>query len=168
MLSSYVNTPDAPPERDTGALPRKILIRQGGDTEAFLRSILPGQGIVALAEPQRREGSTQVFWTHHKYPDVSAAAAAATAFDLAGRTVYHACSTFKEALPKRFRTQDNAGWQKALWVDADVEAGNSAKYGSKKEALHDVVRVCKELALPLPTIIDSGGGLHLYLSLIHI
>ncbi len=135
------------------------------DTEAFLRSILPGQGIVALAELKPNKSSGKLFWYHHKYANTADAAVAAVAFDAGGRTVYHACSTFKEDLNKGFRTQDNAGWQKAFWVDADVEAGNPAKYGSKKEALQDVLRVCKELRLPAPTVVDSGGGLHLYWSL---
>jgi len=135
------------------------------DTEAFLRSILPGQGIVALAELKPNKSSGKLFWYHHKYANTAAASVAAVAFDQAGRTMYHACSTFREELPTRFRTQDNAGWQKSFWVDADVEAGNPAKYGSKKEALQDVVWVCKALPLPLPTIVDSGGGLHLYWTL---
>lgn len=135
------------------------------DTNAFLRKILPSQGIVVIAEPVRKAGSTQTFWKHYKYPTVEEAATAAATFNQAGRTVYHACSTFKEDLPKKFRTQDNAGWAKALWVDADVEAGNPAKYSSKREAMQDVLRVCKELRLCAPTVVDSGGGLHLYWSL---
>jgi hypothetical protein len=124
----------APPERDTEEFPRKILVPRERDTAEFFSKILPSQGIVVLAEPKKKEGSAQVFWRHTKHTDTKGAAAAADLFDKAGRTIYHACSTFKEDLPKKFRTQDNAGWQKAFWIDADVEAGNPAKYASKKAA----------------------------------
>ncbi len=135
------------------------------DTEGFFSKVLPAQGIVALAEPQYKPGQNLPYWRHFKYATRTEAAAAAAAFDTAGRTIYQACSTFKEVLPTKFRTQGNAGHQKSFWVDADVEAGNPAKYANQKEALQDVVRVCKELCLPIPTIVDSGGGLHLYWTL---
>jgi hypothetical protein len=155
----------APPERDTEEFPRKILVPRERDTAEFFSKILPSQGIVVLAEPKKKEGSAQVFWRHTKHTDTKGAAAAADLFDKAGRTIYHACSTFKEDLPKKFRTQANAGWQKAFWIDADVEAGNPAKYASKKAALLDIGRVFKAIGLPMPTIVDSGYGLHAYVTL---
>ncbi|MEF8699333.1 MAG: primase-helicase family protein [Candidatus Accumulibacter sp. UW20] len=130
------------------------------DTLEFLQQILPGTGLVVLAELRTRpDGSS---WIHHKFADIASAAAAVERFTAAGRTIYHACSTFKEDLQKRFRTQENAGWQRAFWVDADVDPANPAKYANKKAALQDAVRACKELGLPSPTVVDSGGGLHLY------
>lgn len=129
----------------------------------FLQKIIPSEGIVTLAELCRR--NEKAYWKHHKYRSLEAAATAAEVMDQAGQTVYHACSTYKKDRPTEFRTQENAGWQKSFWVDADADPENPQKYASKKDALQDLVRVCKELKLPLPTVVDSGGGLHLYWTL---
>ncbi len=136
------------------------------DTFAFLSKILPPTGIVVLAEPKiiSVDGKQRSVWRHFKYNSIDEAAVAATLLDSKGITVYHACSTFRESREKRMRTQENAGWQKAFWVDADC-GSEDGKYASQREAVVAIHTLCKKTGLPLPTIVNSGGGIHAYWTL---
>ena len=72
--------------------------------------------------------------------------------------VYFACSSFKE---EKKRTKANAKREKAFWMDLDVGEGDE-KFDSKTEAREELTSFCEKAELPLPTIVDSGGGLHVY------
>lgn len=124
------------------------------DTLTFFKTILPAEGFKVLAE---FEGGK--LKRHHFFDTHEAAAKAALSLDAAGKTVYHACATFKTA---ENRKQDNAGWMKSFWIDADVDPENPEKYPSQKAAVLDIARACKELELPLPLIVKSGAGIHGY------
>ena len=58
------------------------------------------------------------------------------------------------------RTQANAVRVKALWLD--IDCGEEKHYIDRNEAIADLGRFCKELGLPRPTIVGSGGGVHVY------
>ena len=61
----------------------------------------------------------------------------------------------------KLRTQDNAWYAKALWLDIDV--GEDKPYKTRQEASHALAGFIKELGLPRPWVIGSGkAGLHLY------
>ena len=75
--------------------------------------------------------------------------------------VYFACSSYKE---EKKRTKANAKREKAFWMDLDVGEGDE-KFDSKTEAREELTSFCEKAELPLPTIVDSGGGLDVYLVL---
>jgi hypothetical protein len=58
------------------------------------------------------------------------------------------------------RTRANAVHVKAFWLDLDC--GEGKPYEDKNEAIADLGRFCKEVGLPKPTIVGSGGGVHVY------
>ena len=78
------------------------------------------------------------------------------------KDVYFGCSKF---ITNENRKAINAGWQKSFWLDLDcgqsyADAGTG--YASQTEALIDVKRLCDELKLPKPNVINSGNGLHVH------
>jgi hypothetical protein len=78
------------------------------------------------------------------------------------KDVYFGCSKF---ITDENRKAINAGWQKSFWLDLDcgqsyADAGTG--YLSQAEALIDVKRLCTELRLPKPNVVNSGNGLHVH------
>lgn len=78
------------------------------------------------------------------------------------KDVYFGCSKF---ITDENRKAINAGWQKSFWLDLDcgqsyADAGTG--YLSQTEALLDVKRLCAELHLPKPNVVNSGNGLHVH------
>jgi len=78
------------------------------------------------------------------------------------KDVYFGCSKY---ITNENRKAINAGWQKSFWLDLDcgqsyADAGTG--YPSQTEALIDVKRLCTELSLPKPNVINSGNGLHVH------
>lgn len=63
---------------------------------------------------------------------------------------------------EQFRTHDNAVAQKALWLDVDVGKASGRSYGTQKEAIVALHAFVKATGLPVPTIVSSGHGVHLY------
>ena len=137
--------------------------------QEFLDLVLPSQGIkvIALAVPKENGG---VWFKYKSYPTAEAAARAAEVFDERGDTVYFAVNTFgdwyhdQQKDKRRIRTQENVVACRALFDDYDVDPADASKYGTRKEAFNDVVRVAQALKLT-PTITSSGGGYHVYFHL---
>jgi len=65
----------------------------------------------------------------------------------------------KFATPKE-RTRANATQVKALWLDLDC--GEGKPYETREDAIADLGRFCQEVKMPKPTIVNSGGGVHVY------
>lgn len=63
------------------------------------------------------------------------------------------------------RKATNARRLKSLWLDIDVGEGKG--YATKRAALLALNDFCVSAGLPLPTVVDSGYGLHVYWSLQH-
>lgn len=59
------------------------------------------------------------------------------------------------------RNKDNASGAYGFGIDLDVGPEEN-KYSSKKEALQDLQRWCKQERVPRPTLVDSGNGIHAY------
>jgi uncharacterized protein (DUF927 family) len=71
--------------------------------------------------------------------------------------VYFGCAKYKENTK---RIKDNADHFKSFWLDLDC--GSSKAYPSQEAALTDLARFCEETTLPMPTLVDSGYGIHCY------
>ncbi|OHD21340.1 MAG: hypothetical protein A2Y38_16515 [Spirochaetes bacterium GWB1_59_5] len=142
------------------------------DTKEFLETLLPEEGVKFVARwfdipSHPRKG----IFMHKPFHDLDEMADNIKWHASKGNTVYHACSTFKEVkfiktktgkeVPAG-RTKDNALAARALWVDFDVGKEASHSYDSKKQAVEALGVMVKELALPIPMVVDSGNGIHAY------
>lgn len=77
--------------------------------------------------------------------------------DALGVDTYHACATFKTNANRRAA---NAGWMKAFWLDLDV--GEGKPYATFENAIRACDEFCDRLGLPLPGVVRSGSGAHVY------
>lgn len=142
------------------------------DTLKFLRAILPSQGVHYLGI--MRNGQQGV--AHKAFDSIDDMAAAVAAFDRNPNvTLYHACGTYKEPFvvvedkdgkeKKKYRIASNALAAQAFWIDIDVGEDKAEKnkgYATKNAGWAAVAGFCKTVGLPLPLVVDSGGGLHCY------
>ena len=72
--------------------------------------------------------------------------------------VYFACAKYKD--PKEGRVQPNGDIIKAFWIDVDCGLGKP--YADQVEGLSALNEFCAKVHLPLPTIVNSGRGVHAY------
>ena len=72
--------------------------------------------------------------------------------------VFFAVSTYKT---DENRKGENTNDIRLFYLDIDVDHGQ-VRYDSKQEAVQDLRRFCKEVGLPKPVLVDSGGGIHVY------
>jgi energy-coupling factor transporter ATP-binding protein EcfA2 len=72
--------------------------------------------------------------------------------------VYFACAKYKD--PKEGRIQPNGDIIKAFWIDIDCGLGKP--YADQAEGLSALKEFCAKVHLPLPTIVNSGRGIHAY------
>ena len=73
--------------------------------------------------------------------------------------VYFGCSKF--GLEQDKRTQVNVVSVQSFWLDLDVGEGET-KFESQVAAIEALSDFCNTLSLPLPTVINSGNGVHCY------
>ena len=151
----------------------------------FLRLVLPDVGFLILAEPLRftsGEGKEVSTFKHHVVPDVEAVVVRAQELLFAQKDVYYALASYKEEKAwnpnaKNYktgqlgkfetRTQANCMALKSLFLDFDIDPEPVGRkvdvtYPSKPEALRALIAFCEQLKLPLPLLVDSGGGVHAY------
>ena len=126
------------------------------DTVAFLTCVLPPEGIYCAAVFK-----TQTSRPHHVFFEtIEQLSDFILAQDQLGRTVYHACASFRTATK---RTGANVMAARSLWFDIDtLEGSPKATYADRQEAAEAVVAFCRAVDLPLPLFVDSGYGLHCY------
>jgi len=127
--------------------------------EEFLSLVLPTRGTRVLVE------ITSAYVRNHIYDegtDTAEIADDAIAMDTAGSTVYMAMGGFEHETVTRFkgRTVENARWYRALWFDIDV--GEKKDYATLKEAGNALTQFVANTALPAPTVVHSGYGMHVY------
>jgi hypothetical protein len=121
---------------------------------AFFAALWPTTGFYCIASLDQNK-----VLKHHWYETPEQAGEAALRLDETGRTVYHACASFKE---KNSRKQENAHASRAIWIDLDVGEG-PLKYPTVQMAAAGLRQFLDTTALPVPTmLISSGGGLHVY------
>jgi hypothetical protein len=118
----------------------------------FLKHILPDEGWYAAFI---LETKTHI-WCH----TVEALADHITRTDASGQTVYHACASFK----KKSRQADQALSARSLWCD--VDAGPGKPYATPQEAAVATYEFCDRAGLPVPILVGSGAGLHVYWPLV--
>lgn len=72
--------------------------------------------------------------------------------------VYFACAKYKD--PAEGRIQPNGDIIKAFWIDVDCGLGKP--YADQAEGLSALKTFCAKVHLPLPTVVNSGRGVHAY------
>jgi hypothetical protein len=70
---------------------------------------------------------------------------------------YFACSKYEL---NTSRTQGNAKFIKAFWLD--IDCGEGKDYPDQASGLQALQQFCKSVNLPRPTVVNSGRGLHVY------
>lgn len=131
---------------------------------AFLERILPEEGYKCAT----------VIHDERKFNRFFSSSTALAEFvlneDALGKTVYHACATYKvpqsdpRGTPRNQRvlgrTKLNALGAGALWLDIDCGAGKP--YISAVDAAEAVRDFVRRTELPAPIYVGSGNGLHVY------
>lgn len=122
------------------------------DTYEFFSNVLPPEGndyycVVELSHHNE----------HKFHTTLEDAVEDAKLFNESNKDTYFAVSTFKE--PDN-RTAANASQVRCLFADVDV--GEKKAYDSQLTALADLHRFCAELDFPIPIIVNSGYGVHVY------
>lgn len=145
---------------------------QPSDTAAFLRCVLPAEGFYVAV----------IFDTPHPRPGIDLPrqivcetidelTRVLLANDAAGRTVYHACASFKDPRGavdprngrRRLRSHANVARVKSLWLD--VDAGPDKPYADAQDAARAVADFVQRVGLPSPVYVGSGSGVHVYIPL---
>jgi len=121
---------------------------------AFLKHILPAEGYKCATVITETKKYNRFFTSCEELAHFISTE------DALGRTVYHACASFKT---NESRKASNVLCAKTLWLD--VDAGEGKPYADACAAYQAVNSFRRRLALPAPTYISSGYGLHVYLPL---
>lgn len=134
-----------------------------------MADVLPSQGHRFFFSPYGKQGDPdfkplQVAFAAGKEQQ---ALMWASKHSLQGANSYFATGGFmpppinpKTGKPKGGRTADRVMYFRCLRLD--IDCGEGKPYTTKKEAFHALTDFCGQYAIPLPYIVDSGYGLHLY------
>lgn len=133
------------------------------NTEDFLRLVWPEGDHYFVVEAVNDK------MNHHHIQSVGEAAKRIKwRDDEAEGNVYLALASFKQDEyidskgKRRRRTQENAARLKCFWIDMDCK-GRPTDYANQKDAVKDILRLCSETKLQLPTtVVNSGYGIHAY------
>ena len=131
-------------------------------TTDLLSKVLPPDGeghycIVGLGQNDSRR--SQTFHTTLADAELKIAELLQEKFN-----VYFACAKYKD--PKEGRIQPNGDLLKAFWIDVDCGLGKP--YADQTEGLSALKEFCAKVHLPLPTIVNSGNGIHAYWRLTNV
>lgn len=133
----------------------------------FLKSVLPHEGVYFLATPNQNGRG----FKHTAFDSINEMATNAMSLDATIQTVYFGCASYQFSSYKdtdgriKYRTQQNAAWARAFWMDIDCSESKCKSgegYATKKEALNALGNFCLAIGVKMPTIVDSGGGIHAY------
>lgn len=122
------------------------------DAERLLDQVLPKEGKRCLVLMKNGTVKAQLFYDSNAELLEMADGKAEAGFD-----VYLACATYDD---KGNRKAENVIAANALWLDIDV--GKEDGHQTKGDALTALDGFCKSTGLPMPTIIGSGNGFHVY------
>lgn len=121
-------------------------------TTELLQAVLPSEGWYCIVGLKKGGTPKQTF-----HETVDAAEAEIARLLNQEYDVYFACSKYET---NTSRTQANAKYIKAFWLD--IDCGESKDYPDQASGLQALQQFCKTVGLPKPTIVNSGRGLHVY------
>jgi uncharacterized protein (DUF927 family) len=117
----------------------------------FLNSVLPTQGVYCTVGI--RAGSVKQAF-HNNTADVEAVG---SGMDSSGVDAYFALATFKDSSGRK---ADNAVYLRSFFLDLDC--GTGKPYVDQPAAAQALSTFVSTTGLPSPTIVNSGGGIHVY------
>lgn len=121
----------------------------------FLTSVLANQGAYCVVG-LKKGTPKQVF-----VETLDEVEAAVNDFVNSGYDTYFGCA--KYATPADGRTAKNAKWFKSFWLDLDC--GTNKPYENQKAAVAALKVFVGDTGLPIPTLVNSGRGIHAYWTL---
>ena len=141
----------------------------------FLRLLWPDTGLYCIAHPFKPANSTKTVYRHHVFPTISEAVSHVHAHANLEDVYFAVLSLEQEKVwdPDKedhktgqkgawaVRKQSNMLASKALFFDLDVGA-EPTKYPTQRDALVALAEFLGKTALPVPTLVSSGGGVHVY------
>lgn len=141
----------------------------------FLRLIWPSTGLYCIAHPFTPQGSNVTVYTHKVFPTISEAVTHVHEMQHTADT-YFAILSLKEAQvwdPTKtnykdgtkgafaVRIHENMLASKCSFFDLDVGT-DKGKYATQRDALQGLLTFLSNTGLPMPTLVSSGGGVHVY------
>ena len=127
------------------------------NTKSFLDLVLGHEGYYCVWANRHVPGRKDPDIKQKFYSSVGELLEAARDLDANGWNAFFALGTYEEA---GSRKADNVKWMKSFFLDLDC--GPSKEFPTQREALKELQAFCKQHKLPRPTIVNSGGGLHVY------
>jgi hypothetical protein len=151
------------------------------NTREFLAHVWPSTGPYCIARPfteaeianmpAEMRAKTHRPFRQWAVDNTDQAAELALHLDSEGHDVYFAVGALISKQVKNpkgrmvvSRKADNIRALRSYFLDLDVGT-ESGKYQSKKEAILALDKFCTDLNFPAPSIVDSGGGIHVYWTL---
>ena len=126
------------------------------DTLEFLNYVLPEQGVYCLMRTSRKGNLYSA-----AYDDISTMAADVVRDTGKGKDVYFALASFNERNGDSVsRTRNNARSLQCLYLD--IDAGVGKPYATWKDAARAVHTFILQTKLPVPMLVLSGHGIHVY------
>ena len=129
-------------------------------TEQFLQSILPETGAYCITTI---DATNRNFVRNTPFNDLQSASQYAMAMAQTA-DVYMALSSYSVA-GKFSRTVSNALRAKSFWLDLDCDSEKATygqAYANKQDAIQALGNFLKATKLPVPALVDSGYGYHVY------
>lgn len=141
----------------------------------FLRLTWPSTGIYCVAHPFKPKGSDVTVYTHNVFHSIGEVVTHCAEMQHVRDTFFAVLTLkdeklwddtktdYKTGLKGAFavRTHANMAASKCSFFDLDVGADVS-KYDTQRDALAGLLKFLTDTGLPMPTLVSSGGGVHVY------
>ena len=119
----------------------------------FLRQVLGDEGFYCIVGLKKdSDKPIQKF-----FPTLEDALVVAENIKKDGYDAYYALATFEDG---KSRKTNNVKQLRSLFLDLDCGAGKA--YDTQQEAIEALKNFCKVSGMPKPTLVNSGGGVHVY------
>jgi|TARA_R110000744_G_scaffold190991_2_gene310256 hypothetical protein len=123
------------------------------DTKTFLKAVLGDDGFYCIFAARSSDNRiAQKF-----YDDIDTMTRVGADFDSDGYDVYFGLGTLKT---NENRKRKNVKELKSFYLDLDC--GPSKEYASQPEAVAALRSFCTTMSLPVPLMVNSGRGVHVY------
>ena len=122
-------------------------------TTDLLTAVLPPEGWYCIVGLKQEGHPRQVFMQTLQEAQDAIDDLLAKKYD-----VYFACAKYEN--DSDGRTQKNSTYFKSFWIDVDCGIGKP--YQDQTEGLDALKQFCATIHWPLPTIVNSGRGIHAY------
>jgi len=124
-------------------------------TTDLLKAVLPpeGEGVYCIVGLKQEGYPTQTFVDTLAEAEVLINDLVSDLYD-----VYFACAKYKNNTDGR--TQKNSSFFRSFWID--IDCGLTKPYEDRSDGLEALKTFCTKICMPLPTIVNSGRGIHAY------